>query len=138
MFEIAPGLGTPLTIDEATQKRCFGMYARVLMDVDLSEKLFESVLVETDGLILPITVEYKRHPPLCVHCRMLGHTLQHCLKINQECPSKIPQKIQQEKVSTMMKAPATLPIQRSTVPKKTHPAQVVTKPISTNLINHVT
>jgi len=82
LFEIAFGLGTPLTIDEATQKRHFSMYARVLVDVDLCEKLFELVLVETDGLILPITMEYERHPPFCAHCRMLGHTLQHCLKIN--------------------------------------------------------
>ena len=37
-----------------------------------------------------------------------------------------------------MKAHATLPIQRSSFPKKTHPDQMVTEPISTNLINHVT
>jgi len=38
LFEIASGLGTPLSIDDSTQNRCFGIFARVLIDVDLSEK----------------------------------------------------------------------------------------------------
>jgi len=37
LFEIASGIGYPLTIDEATQSRLFGHYARILVDVDMSE-----------------------------------------------------------------------------------------------------
>jgi len=48
LFEIASGWGTPLTIDEATLSRRFGLFARVLVDVDLSAKIFESVLVESE------------------------------------------------------------------------------------------
>lgn len=39
LFEIAFGIGTLLTIDDATQSRLFGLYARVLVDIDVSKKL---------------------------------------------------------------------------------------------------
>ena len=82
IFEIASGLGTPLTIDEATQNRRFGLFARVLIDVDLSEKMFESVIVEREGHALPIMVQYERHPLFCSHCKAIGHSLQACSKMN--------------------------------------------------------
>jgi len=43
MYEITYGSDTPLTIDEATQAILFSLHARVLVDVDMLEKLFESV-----------------------------------------------------------------------------------------------
>jgi len=55
LFEIASGLGTPLSIDEATLHRRFGMFARVLIDVDLSENLFESIVVEREEHALSIS-----------------------------------------------------------------------------------
>lgn len=39
LFEIASGLGSPITIDDATQQRRFGIFARVLIDVDLTSYL---------------------------------------------------------------------------------------------------
>ncbi|KEH15448.1 DUF4283 domain protein, partial [Medicago truncatula] len=38
--EIASAVGTPLLIDNATTKRIFGHYARILVDMDFSRKLF--------------------------------------------------------------------------------------------------
>jgi hypothetical protein len=42
MFEILSGvqLATPLTIDEATQKWAFGHYAHILVNFDLSKRIF--------------------------------------------------------------------------------------------------
>lgn len=60
LFEIAFGLGTPLAIDDATLSRRFGVFARVLVDVDLSEQLFESVVVEIEGYILSIDIQYEK------------------------------------------------------------------------------
>jgi len=87
LFEIASGLGTPLTIDETTQNRKFGIFARVLIDVDLSEKLFESVVVERDDHVLSILVQYEKHPLYCAYCRMLGHSVQTCSKLNTSSKS---------------------------------------------------
>jgi len=67
-----------LTIDEATLNRRFGLFARVLVDVDLSEKLFESVIVEREGHALSIVVQYEKHPLFCAHCRNLGHSIHTC------------------------------------------------------------
>lgn len=49
LYEIAYGIGTPLSIDESTQTRVFGIYARVLVDVDLSSRMLNNVVVERDG-----------------------------------------------------------------------------------------
>jgi len=82
LYEIASSLGTPLTIDEATQNRRFGIYARVLIDVDLFEKLFESVVVEREGHALSIMVQHEKQPVYCAHCKTLGHNLQNCSKLS--------------------------------------------------------
>jgi len=81
LYEIASGIGTPLTIDTATLERCFGLYAKVLVDVDLSNKMFESVMVERKGLVFPVSVQYERQPLFCAHCNALGHSIQNCMKI---------------------------------------------------------
>jgi len=36
LWEIASSVGTPLVIDNATSKRIFGHYARLLVDMDFS------------------------------------------------------------------------------------------------------
>lgn len=49
LFDIASGCGTPISIDKAMQSRLFGHYARILGDVDMSDMLFETVVVEHGG-----------------------------------------------------------------------------------------
>lgn len=49
LFEIASAVGTPLLIDAATQNRTLDHYARVLVDMDLSKRIFDEVLVEREG-----------------------------------------------------------------------------------------
>jgi len=88
LFEIASGLGTPLTIDKATLSRKFGLYARVMVDVDLSSQLSDSVVVESEGFALPISVQYERKPLFCVQCKMLGHSTQNCKKLQKDFPTK--------------------------------------------------
>ncbi|KEH43382.1 DUF4283 domain protein [Medicago truncatula] len=62
LLEIASGLGTPLIIDDATMHRRFGLFARVLIDVDLSEQLFETIIVEREGHALSISIQYEQQP----------------------------------------------------------------------------
>jgi len=59
----------------------FGHYARVLVDVDLSEKLFDYVLVEREGHVFPIPIEYEKHPDFCQHCKALVHVIHQCKKL---------------------------------------------------------
>jgi len=90
LFEIASGLGTPLLIDEATQHRRFGIFARVLIDVDLSENLFESVVLEREEHALSIEIQYEKYPMFCSQCKMIGHTTQNCSKLSNANTVKAP------------------------------------------------
>jgi len=107
IFEIASGLGSPLTIDEATHNRRFDLFARVLVDVDLSEKLFESVIVEREGHALPIVVQYEKNPLYCAHWRNLGHSIHTCSEMNGDAPSKVPKKVHNVNTKAQSKADVT-------------------------------
>ncbi|AES64896.1 DUF4283 domain protein [Medicago truncatula] len=54
--EIAGMLGTPLVIDNATTKRLFGHYARILVDMDFSRKLFHEIVVEKEGFAFTVNI----------------------------------------------------------------------------------
>jgi hypothetical protein len=62
LFEISSVVGTPLTLDDSTAKRAFGNYARVLVDIDLSRRLFDEITVERDGFAFQVEVVYERLP----------------------------------------------------------------------------
>jgi len=109
-FEIASSLGTPLTIDEATQNRRFGLFARILIDVNMAEKMFESIIVEKEGHALTVMVQYEKYPLFCPHCKTLGHSIQACSKMNADTSvsgfknvNKLVQKAQQHPDTSNMK-----------------------------------
>ena len=58
--EIASVVGTPLVLDNATLKRLFGHYARILVDIDFSKKIFNEILIEREGGSYPVEVVYER------------------------------------------------------------------------------
>jgi len=73
--EIASVVGTMLVIDNASSKRLYGHYARTLVDMDCSEKLFYEILVEREGFSFPVEVVYEWMPEFCTHCHNLGHNV---------------------------------------------------------------
>ena len=76
--EIASAVGTPLLIDNATPKRIFGHYARVLVDMDLSKKLFHEIMVEREGFSFNVEVAFEWLPYFCTHCQNIGHNVSSC------------------------------------------------------------
>jgi len=76
--EIASVVGTPLVLDNATLKRLFGHYARILVDIDFSKKIFHEIIVEREGASYPVEVIYERIPDFCSHCQTLGHDVTNC------------------------------------------------------------
>jgi len=81
LLEIASAIGTPLVIDENTRNRLFGHYARVLVDIDLSERTFNHILVEREGFAFNVEVVYEKQPLFCKICNKIGHKIHHCNKI---------------------------------------------------------
>jgi hypothetical protein len=78
LFEIASAVGTPLALDESTNHRTFGHYARVLVDIDLSRRIFDEITVERDGYQFKLGVVYERLPEFCNHCNIIGHNFATC------------------------------------------------------------
>jgi hypothetical protein len=62
LFEIACGVGIPIDLDIMTRNRSFGQFARVLVDVDLSKRLHDCVLVERVGYAFHVGVVYEKMP----------------------------------------------------------------------------
>lgn len=79
--EIASAVGTPLLIDNATNKRLFGHYARILVDMDFSRKLFHEILVEREGYAFTLEVAYEWLPDYCTHCQNVGHDVSACRRL---------------------------------------------------------
>ncbi|XP_019427097.1 PREDICTED: uncharacterized protein LOC109338760 [Lupinus angustifolius] len=78
LFSIARGLGTPISLDEATTSRSFGHFARILVDIDLKGSLPNQILVEREGFAFFVYVEYENLPEFCSGCQSIGHLLSNC------------------------------------------------------------
>jgi len=76
--EIASAVGTPLIIDNATSKRLYGHYARILVDMDFSRKMFYEITVEREGYSFNVEVAYEWLPDFCSHCQNIGHDITVC------------------------------------------------------------
>ena len=82
--EIASAVGTPIDIDGPTRNRTFGHYARILVDIDLSKKAYDEVLVEQDGFAFMVEIQYEQRPLFCHHCYSIGHNINTCRWLNPQ------------------------------------------------------
>lgn len=39
-------------------------------------------MIEREDHALSISVQYEKHPMFCAHCKILGHIIQNCSKLN--------------------------------------------------------
>jgi len=87
MFAIASSVGTPICTDSITNKprmeRTFGHFARVLVDLYLSQDLRYRVLVERKGYAFFVDFEYENLPDFCMHCNYTGHSLENCKRMKE-------------------------------------------------------
>lgn len=85
LFAIASSVGTPICTDAITSKprieRSFGHFARVLVDIDLSQELRYRVLVERKGYAFFVDFEYENLPDFCTHCNCTGHSIDICKRL---------------------------------------------------------
>lgn len=88
LFSIVSGVGSPICTDTVTAKpmieRTFGQYVRVLVDIDLTQTLRYSLLVERKGFAFYVDLEYENLPDFCTYCRMIGHHVDYCKKWHPE------------------------------------------------------
>ncbi|XP_045802493.1 uncharacterized protein LOC123896099 [Trifolium pratense] len=84
LFSIASGIGTPLSLDEATKQRTMGHFARILVDVNLAEELHYQILVEREGYAFFVDIDYENLPYFCEHCCCIGHSIDKCRNVNNK------------------------------------------------------
>ena len=82
LYEIAGAIGTLLLIDNVTRNRLYGHYARILVDLDLSKKIFYEVMVEREGFAFPVSIEYEGLPDFCTHCHSIGYNINSCRRLH--------------------------------------------------------
>jgi len=117
LWEISCVVGMPLVLDNATSKRIFGHYARILVDIDFSKKFFHEIIVEREGFSFTVEVVYKRLSDFSSHCHTLRHDVTNCrwLYPRKEDMSK-------EKVA---KGKAQIPTKKTEwVPIKENPSEI--------------
>jgi hypothetical protein len=82
MFSIASSVGTPICTDTASAKpmieRTFGQFARVLVDMDVTQMLRYKVLVERKDYAFFVELDYENIPDFCNHCMKIGHLVDNC------------------------------------------------------------
>jgi len=82
--EIANAIGTPIDLDGPTHSRAFGHYARILVDIDLSKRVFDEIMAEREGYVFKVEVQYERRPLFCHHCYVIGHNVTTCKWMHPE------------------------------------------------------
>ncbi|MCI24336.1 NBS resistance protein, partial [Trifolium medium] len=61
-----------------------------LVDLDLSQRIFDEILVEREGYAFKLSVVYERLPEFCHHCHVVGHNVSICKWLH---PPRVEQKI---------------------------------------------
>lgn len=74
IFEIASGIGIPIALDDATNKRSFGHYARVLVVIDLKGDLRDKIMVEREDFTFFVYLDFEKLPLFCQSCQIIGHS----------------------------------------------------------------
>lgn len=89
--EIANAIGTPIDLDGPTCSRAFGHYTRILVDIDLSKRVFDEILVEREGYAFKVEVQYERRPLFGHHCYVIGHNVTTCKWLHPEAAQTLDQ-----------------------------------------------
>jgi len=84
IFSIIKGFGTPLSLDENIMRKNKGMFARVLVDIDMRSPLPEHLLVEHPDYTFVVGVKYEWLPPFCSQYKMIGRDLAQCRVIHDQ------------------------------------------------------
>lgn len=67
---------------DAIKKRAFGCYVCILVNINLSKRIFEEVVVELEGFAFCVDIVYDRSPKFCTNCLTIGHSISLCNKLH--------------------------------------------------------
>ncbi|XP_030494989.2 uncharacterized protein LOC115710779 [Cannabis sativa] len=74
-------IGKPIMIDKVTQERSMVKFARVLVDIEISDEPPKTIsFINEKKQLVEQTIEYEWLPTTCAACAGLGHTVVNCNK----------------------------------------------------------
>ncbi|XP_026410386.1 uncharacterized protein LOC113305579 [Papaver somniferum] len=88
LFTIGKELGEPVKVDEATLNFENGLYARVLIKIDLAKKITKKLWIKTKFGGFMQSFLLTKLPKFCNHCKIVGHVQAECrVKTSSEVKS---------------------------------------------------
>ncbi|XP_062089518.1 uncharacterized protein LOC133796053 [Humulus lupulus] len=72
-------IGKPIMIDKITKDRSMIKFARILVDMEISDSLLKFIsYINERGQVMDQMIEYEWMPTKCPQCKKLGHTVSTC------------------------------------------------------------
>ncbi|CAK8535666.1 unnamed protein product [Lathyrus sativus] len=106
LSKIGSAIGKPLVTDECAANKLRVSYARILIEVDITQPLIDEITIRNvAGDIIMQPVQYEWRPTFCETCQKLGHNCEDRGKVKKW----IPKPIQKEKFTII--TPTQQPIQ---------------------------
>ncbi|XP_057771090.1 uncharacterized protein LOC130990880 [Salvia miltiorrhiza] len=81
-------LGHPLKIDGASARRDFGQFARILVEIDMSQNLPSTLLIDGEDTSFHVEFVFENLPLYCRRCKITGHSQETCRKKRRVEPGK--------------------------------------------------
>ncbi|XP_026436644.1 uncharacterized protein LOC113334653 [Papaver somniferum] len=79
LFTISSAIGTPVKVDEVILNYENGLYARVLVEIDLEKKIPHKLWIKTKYRGFMQSVLLTKLPKFCPNCQIIGHTQPECI-----------------------------------------------------------
>lgn len=74
LSKIASALDKPMVTDECTSKKLRVSYARIMVEIDITQPLKQFVKIrDKEGNVIQQAVEYEWKPSFCQICQKVGH-----------------------------------------------------------------
>ncbi|CAK8566993.1 unnamed protein product [Lathyrus sativus] len=85
LSKIGSEIGTPLVTDECTTNKPRVSYARILVEVDVTQELKTEILIRDEkGVRMKQLIEYEWKPLYCQRCHKVGHKCAKPAKLTKE------------------------------------------------------
>ena len=118
LFKIAGKIGKPIQVDSFTRQRTRLAYPRILIIVQLTQKLAEEIqFMDENGDMKIVGVTYEWKPTLCEHCKGLGHSTEECKKREPRKAEWVAKKKPEPKQKEEKDAEGFTKVHRGSVPK---------------------
>ncbi|XP_062103371.1 uncharacterized protein LOC133814426 [Humulus lupulus] len=108
LLKIVGHIGKPIKEDQATRNRDLLQYARILVEVSISQVLPQQIVFENEkGDMVYLGIHYEWKPIVCTHCNGIGHHSKGCKRKQNSGKMWVPKKtnLQGEVVGDVMPAP---------------------------------